>query len=174
MKALPYTSGVPWRQIRPTTLVVACSDGRFHLQLDEFLHEKLKLERYDRLYLPGGPGALADSGLEFHRIDVCRGEFRFLLDAHSIEEVILLPHGGSEDGPEIAMCADYTRKFPGRPTADLRAQQVADVGEVAGRIRGWSQKVRISAYRAEVTADGHVSFVPIPTEPHSGFSTSMQ
>jgi hypothetical protein len=174
MQSFPYTSAVPWRQIRPTTLVVACSDGRFHLQLDEFLHEKLKLERYDRLYLPGGPGALADSAQEFLRIDICRNEFRFLLDAHSIEEVILLPHGGSEDGPEIAMCADYTRKFPGRPTADLRAQQAIDTREVADRIRGWSQKVRISAYRAEVTADGHVTFVPLPTEPLSGYSTSIE
>ena len=104
-----FISQNPWSVNRPHVLVVACSDGRLQRGVDEFLSHELAVVDYDRLYLPGGPGALASSGIEHMRSERHRREFLFLLEAHEIEKVILLFHGPAEDGPELALCADYMR-----------------------------------------------------------------
>src|SRR4026209_2489832 len=56
-----------WLPDRPSTLVIACSDGRLQEATDEFLAHHLQVTRYDRFYVPGGAGALAASGRDFLR-----------------------------------------------------------------------------------------------------------
>lgn len=56
-----------WARVRSGTLVVACSDGRLQEATDAFLADEIGLTEYDRLYLPGGGGALAASGRDFIR-----------------------------------------------------------------------------------------------------------
>jgi len=147
-----FTPGRDWRTERPHTLVVACSDGRLQVQIDEFLREGLGVQEYDRLYLPGGPGALATSGDEFARSERATSELTFLLDAHKIESVLLLFHGPGPGGPRGSVCADYARKLRHDDPAKVRQQQEADAGEVLRRVFAF-RKVEVRALFCDVRED---------------------
>ena len=142
---------------------MACSDGRLQENLDEFLENHLGIVNYDRMYVPGGPGALADSGDELMRRDQLRLESAFLIEAHEIRDLILIFHsacadGTEHDGPPEAACADYRRKLPNHTVEELNAQQQADVADLLRLFSGPSD-LRVHAYRAEVMHDGQVRFV---------------
>lgn len=150
-----------WDANRPGALVVACSDGRLGPALDAYLAEELGLELFDRLYMPGGPGALASSGYEYLRADHFIRECRFLIGAHQIERLYLVFHAPAPDGPEEAMCADYTRKLPGRSVEELRGQQERDAEELLRRSFGWPEGMEVWALRLEVQSNAEVSLVPL-------------
>lgn len=160
----PYVSRSPWQRQRPRALVVACSDGRLQENLDDFLNNHLGITRYDRLYAPGGPGALASSGLEFLRSDGFRRESQFLVEAHGIEDIYLIFHGPADDGPDEAVCADYRRLFPRHTAAQIREEQEKDAREIIRQGFGWRQAVRVHVYRCEVTAAGRIQFVRLLTD----------
>ena len=156
-----YKSRAPWDATRPRVLVVACSDGRLQENLDDFLSGHLGIVRYDRLYAPGGPGALATSGVEFMRSDQFRRECLFLVEAHQVEEVILIFHGPAPHGPDEATCADYRRIFPRLDADAIRDQQTRDMTEILGSGFGWQRSVRVRVFRCEVARDGSIQFVTL-------------
>ena len=157
----PFVSEAKWEPTRPRILVIACSDGRLQEAVDEFL-ASLGILCYDRLYAPGGPGALASSGIDYLRSGQLRKECAFLVQAHQIEEAILLFHGPAIDGPEHAVCADYHRKLIACTPESARAQQLADIAEILRESFGWRREVNVRIFRAEVLPDRRVAFVPIP------------
>lgn len=157
----PFLSRQPWSEERPRTLVVACSDGRVQEQTDEFLTEQLGISQYDRLFAPGGPGALAPTTSNFVRGDWFRRECAFLVRAHMVEDVFLIFHGPSADGPAHATCADYTRRFSFLTPNEIRAQQQKDAAEIIRGGIALGITVRMHPYRCEVTADRRVQFVPL-------------
>lgn len=157
----PFDSSFHWDPTRPHILVIACSDGRLQEPTDEFLAKALGIRQYDRLYLPGGGGALATSGKDFLRAQQVRRECRFLVDMHQVEELILLFHGPAEHGPPDAMCADYRRKLPQLPEARLLEQQQRDAEELVAQRDQWAGNARIRSYRCETTAAGGLVFVPL-------------
>ena len=55
-----YASRLPFDERRVGAAAVYCSDGRFGEQMDEFLHEQLRLPRYDPL--PSRAGLLVWPG----------------------------------------------------------------------------------------------------------------
>ncbi|MGD8868975.1 MAG: hypothetical protein PVI01_15205, partial [Gemmatimonadales bacterium] len=114
---------------------------------------------YDRLYVPGGAGALAATGPEFLRVQRIRAECQFLIKAHAIRRAILLFHGPAADGPTEALCGDYLRKLPTSSAADIRLQQQRDARRVSSE--GLGPDVALEIYRCEVTKDGFVRFEPI-------------
>ena len=150
-----------WSPDRPHTLVIACSDGRLQEQTDAFLHRDLGLAGFDRFYVPGGGGALASSGRDFIRADQLRKECGYLIQLHEITRVILLFHGPSANGPAHAACADYKRKLPFATPEMLRDQQVRDAIDLIQRSDQWAGKAKVSAYRCEIDASHHVTFVPL-------------
>lgn len=156
-----FVSLLPWNEERPGVLVVACSDGRMQEHTDDFLHNRLGISHYDRLFAPGGPGALASTTCNFVRADQMRRECAFLLRAHQIEDLILIFHGPAADGPAIATCADYRRRQPYLSPDEIRAQQQKDALSIAREGIGMGIEVRMHAYRAEVTGAGGVQFVPL-------------
>jgi hypothetical protein len=147
-----------WDGKLPRTLVVCCSDGRFQQEVDEFLSGHLGIARYDRLYVPGGAGALSASGIEFTRAHSFRKECEFLLTAHGIEQIIMLFHGPSTDGPDEAICGDYRRILPTSSAKEIRRRQEQDALEILQQ-RNW-KNVAIRIYRCEVSSDGVVQFLP--------------
>jgi len=147
----------PWNAESPDTLVLVCSDGRFQKEVDEFLHSHLAISRYDRLYVPGGAGALARADTEVARADRFRDECKFLIEAHGIERVVLMFHGPAEDGPTEAVCGDYRRRLPTASPADIRRQQERDAAQIRQDRSG--DRVRLEFYSCEVTRDGRVRFV---------------
>ena len=156
-----YHADTRWEPGRPKVLVVACSDGRLQLAVDEFLHNHLAIDDYDRYYIPGGPGGIATGGaFEFSRADYMRKDSAFLLRAHEVRELILLFHGSADDDPEHD-CADYKRKLDGWSSERILQQQLADVHEIIDHVAELPWKLNIRAYRAEVDADHSVRFVDL-------------
>ena len=145
-----------WTPARPGALVVACSDGRLQQSVDAFLASDLGITDYDRLYLPGGPGALAANG-DYLRADVARRELEFLITAHRLDRIVLLFHGAAPDGPEHAVCADYRRRLYGRPREELAARQEHDAATLIRQI-GWGGRLTVRAFRADVGSDCRVRF----------------
>jgi hypothetical protein len=158
-----FESRVPWRAEEPNALVIACSDGRIDEQLDEFLQQHLRLVDYERVYLPGGPGSLSGSACEYTRADQVQRECGFLVEAHKVEEVVLIFHGAAEGGPDEAVCGDYRRKYATASCQDLNRQQETDLVDALRSSYPWLKKVRVRAFRAEVAASRRVRFVPLDT-----------
>jgi len=162
-----YVSERRWSEERPRVLVVACSDGRLQEAVDDFLQNHLGILDYDRLYAPGGPGALASGGFEFLRSDTFRRECAFLVEAHGVEEVVLLFHGpASPDGPDHAACADYRRKTPRLSPTEIASQQQIDAADIVRAVFGrytatGTRSVRVRVFRAEVLPDRRVRFVDL-------------
>ena len=158
-----FMTSAKWRQERPHILVVACSDGRYQEALDEFLLNHLGIEDYDRLYAPGGPGALVSSAISHFRGVQFQDEAKFLLDAHGLERVILIVHGPVEgSGPSEARCADYLRKMPGNSVGEMRLRQAEDLSRVATLMKSHKPTVSLQIFAAEVREDRRVQFVPVP------------
>ena len=156
-----YQAQSPWKDRQFEALVVACSDGRFNEHIDEFLRCQLAITCYDRLYVPGGAGALATSGTEFLRAQRVRAECQFLIRVHGIKRVILLFHAPSADGPKQAACGDYLRRYPTSTAAAIRLQQERDAKQVMRD--GLGPDVRLELYRCEVMSGGVVRFEPMGT-----------
>jgi hypothetical protein len=156
-----FRSHFLWDPTRPHILVVACSDGRLQEPTDEFLTRSLGVRQYDRLYVAGGGGALSPSGKDYLRAQQLRRECKFLVEAHEIEEIVLLFHGPSSDGPAEAMCADYRRKLPQLAVGKLREQQQRDAEELMTRRDEWAGKARVRVYRCETTGSGAIEFVSL-------------
>lgn len=161
MDAGNFVSPRAWDERRPSTLVVACSDGRLQEHTDDFLHNRLGITHYDRLFAPGGPGALAATTCNFVRADQFRRECASLIRAHDIQDVYLVFHGPAADGPADAVCGDYRRRQPYYTPGEIRAQQQKDAEEILRAGIAFDVKVRMHPYRCEVTADGRVQFVPL-------------
>ena len=158
---------------RPHVLVVACADGRYQKPLDDFLRNHLGITDYDRVYVAGGPGALASSSLSYFRGDQFRQETAFLIEAHGIERIVLVFHGPLLDGgPQEAVCADYARKMPYASPAEIHAQHEKDLQEVLRSIRKMNPALGIQIFRAEVRGDLRVQFTPLP-EPADPYYVSM-
>jgi hypothetical protein len=159
--AVVYRHRRPWSHRHPGILVIACSDGRLQEEIDHFLLKHLHISHYDRLYLPGGPGALAYSGGEPARAVQHRRECRFLIQAHDVKRIVLLWHGPTADGPDEASCVDYRRKLPGLSAQEIRARQETDVIELVRWRAEWAGRAQLHAYRCEVSADEEVQFVAL-------------
>lgn len=154
-----YLAPRPWKDCQYEALVVACSDGRFNEFIDEFLRDELGISCYDRLYVPGGGGALARGGAEFLRVQRIHAECRFLIEAHAIKRAVLLFHGPGADGPAEALCGDYLRRLPTSTAEAIRLQQERDAREVLRA--GLGPDVGLELYRCEVTKNSDVHFKPM-------------
>ena len=162
---MPTAPPLRWTPTRPSALVVACSDGRLQHATDDFLSREFQLTQYDRFYVPGGGGALASSGTDPDRAQRMRTECRYLVELHNVRRVILLFHGPAPNGRIESACADYRRKLPWAPVAELRAQQETDVAELLTRRREWAAEASVLVYRCEIDSAGGLSFVNL--DPHS-------
>jgi hypothetical protein len=156
-----------WTPARPNTLVVACSDGRLQEATDDFLIREFKITRYDRFYVPGGGGALASSGTDIVRAQQMCAECHYLVDLHAVKRVILLFHGPSPGGRMEAACADYRRKLPWAPLAELRKRQETDAIDLVARRHEWAADADVLLYRCEVDPAGDLDFINLA--PDSAF-----
>jgi hypothetical protein len=161
MTQLTRRLGMQWTPARPRVLVVACSDGRLQEATDAVLADALNIHRYDRLYVPGGGGALSSARGEFSRAHEFRRECRFLVDAHHVDHLVLLFHGPAADGPSEAVCADYRRLQEFAPASQVRTQQAADVRDLIGRREEFGGAARLSIYRLEVTANKELAVITL-------------
>src|ERR1700716_2233569 len=157
-----------WTPARPNAMVVACSDGRLQEATDAFLARELRITRYDRFYVPGGGGALASSGVDPVRAQAMCAECRYLVELHAVKRVILLFHGPSATGRIEAACADYRRKMPWAPLAELRERQELDAVELLKRRREFASDAGLFVFRCEVDSAGRVEFINLDPDAAMG------
>src|SRR5262249_36272451 len=76
-------------------LVLYCSDGRWGKGFDEFCSDHLKIPRYDRWVVAGGPAVLVpreNSREDFVR--TVREQLDFLVRVHELKRIVLIAHYG--------------------------------------------------------------------------------
>ncbi|HZW09840.1 MAG TPA: carbonic anhydrase [Phycisphaerales bacterium] len=148
-----YESPLPYEAARIHAAAVYCSDGRVGEHFDDFLQNGLKLPRYDRVALPGGPGCLAghtEARLEERGVN---DELRFLVEAHRLERVVLIQHEG---------CAFYGQRLR-VDRARMESLQRADLVRAAFQIRRVTGLERIEGYFARHGGSG-ISFERVNIE----------
>ena len=139
---MAFKSDIVFEPHRIHAAAVYCSDGRFGDQCDQFLHEHLGLPNYDRIALPGGPGALVGHAAAAVDADAVMADLRFLVEAHELTRVVLIAHGG---------CAFYAQKL-GLTEPALEQQQVQDLQGVAAALREAGVE-RVETYLARVAGE---------------------
>jgi len=146
-----YTSSLPFDVERIGAAAVYCSDGRYGDQMDEFLHLRLGLPRYDRVAIPGGAACLAAHPAAFRERGAMDKQLRFLVESHHLDRVVLIAHEDCGFYKHVARL----RKVP------MEQQQRADLAAAAALIRGYAAGVEADAYMAR-KVEGLVRFDPIP------------
>jgi hypothetical protein len=128
---------------------------------DDFLSQGLKLPRYDRLALPGGPAALANHPETRLEHAAVADELKFLVEVHGLDRVVLIQHQN---------CAFYTGRLK-LSGFEVEQQQRADLKSAAEFVRQVTGVDRVEAYFAR-QMDGHIRFEAIEfgsiAKPQSG------
>ncbi len=127
---------------------VYCSDGRFGEFFDDFLHNNLKLPRYDRLAVPGGAACLAGHFLAHREEEAMIEQLRFLIKVHGIERVVLIAH---QD------CAFYSERLHVSPL-QLAERQREDMQLAIQKVRSFASNLRVEAFFARKCDDGMIQF----------------
>jgi hypothetical protein len=143
-----YGSPIQFDENRIGAAAVYCSDGRFGEHFDDFLHNALKLPRYDRLALPGGAACLAGHFLAFKDEEALLDQLRFLIRVHGIERVVLVAH---QD------CAFYTQRLHVSP-AQVEEKQREDMEAAVRRVQTFALGLTVDTYFARKHADGTIRF----------------
>jgi hypothetical protein len=133
-----FTSTWPWDEERIRAMALYCSDGRWGLAFDEFCHKHLRIPRYDRWAVPGGPAWLVAGEEDVGFSQAARQQLDFLVQAHGLERIVLITHYG---------CAYYGERLKRSPDECLPAQS-ADLRRAADTLREWYPDMRVENYIA--------------------------
>lgn len=147
-----YRATERWHPGRINALAIYCSDGRWGAAFDEFCHHHLRIPRYDRWAVPGGPAWVAMPPEEPGLRQAILIQLEFLVQVHELERIVLISHYG---------CAWYGRLLQQTPDECLSAQ-AEDVAAAAAALRGWYPGLHVEAYLALRRQDW-VSFHPLDT-----------
>ena len=134
-----FRSRYAWNPERIRAMAIYCSDGRWGEAFDEFCHEGLRIPRYDRFAVPGGPAwlTLRDTSL-LTPYSAAREQLDFLVHAHELERIVLVAHYG---------CAFYA-KVTGQEPDDFLSAQIEDLRTAAGTVRAWFAGMQVEGYVA--------------------------
>jgi hypothetical protein len=140
----------PWFPERPSTLVVCCSDGRWHGQIQEFVADEVD-ERADMLVLPGGPVVVDPWNSSFDEARVFGTAMSLLVQYHNLDAVWLISH---QD------CAYYMVKHPELDEKGRLARQRADLLRAAQLLKERYDQFKMRCMHARLH-EGAVIFEPV-------------
>jgi hypothetical protein len=146
-----FISTIGFDPARIRAAAIYCSDGRFGEQMDEFLHEGLRLPRYDRLAVPGGPACLSGALSVFWESHSAERQLDFLCHVHKLERLIMIAHEG---------CAFYLEWLKIKPE-EFAARQMDDIKRAATRVSQSQPSLKLEAYVAR-RGEAQIWFEPIP------------
>ena len=147
---MSYESSIPYDSARIHAAALYCSDGRIGAHSDDFLTNGLKLPRYDRVCLPGGPACLAGHPQAQLEEQGVVDELKFLVEAHALGRVVLIAH---------EHCAFYASRLELMEPRLERVQR-ADLVRAAAYVHRVTGLEAIEAYFARL--DGNrVMFEPV-------------
>ena len=127
-----YESRLPYDRNRIHAGAIYCSDGRIGEHFDDFLQNGLKLPRYDRVALPGGPACLAGHPEAHLEEQGVIDELQFLVKFHGLKRMVLIAHES---------CAFYSSRLE---LKDRRLELV----QRAGLVRAAALVHRVTAIQA--------------------------
>jgi hypothetical protein len=145
-----FESRAPYQSQRIHAAAIYCSDGRMGAHFDDFLANGLKLPRYDRVALPGGPAALAEHPETKLEHAAVADELKFLVEVHGLKRIVLIQHQN---------CAFYTGRLL-LSGFEVERSQLADLAAAAKFVRDVTSVDHIEAYFAR-RFDAHVGFEAI-------------
>jgi hypothetical protein len=148
-----FVAATPWSAARPETLVVCCSDGRWHEQVEEFVRDQVS-ERADMYAVPGGPAGFSLWSSSFDESKVTEKAFRFLADHHALEAVWLMAH---QD------CAYYRAKYGPLDEGYVFRRQREDLDRAAEMVRRWYPPLLVRKVYVSVK-QGRVVFATLSDE----------
>ncbi|HUY91751.1 MAG TPA: hypothetical protein VMV10_23615 [Pirellulales bacterium] len=146
-----YLAAEPFSAQRPDTLVVYCSDGRWHEQIEEFVRAQCS-ERADVYAAPGGPAGFSLWGSTLGEAKVCEQAIRFLREHHQLESAWLIAHEG---------CAYYRTKYGPLEAGYIRRRQFEDLDRARDAILRWYPNLVVRKVYAFLKADC-VAFARLP------------
>ena len=144
-----FESQTPYEAARIHAAAIYCSDGRVGDHFDDFLQNGLKLPRYDRVALPGGPAALAEHKETALEHAAVADELQFLVEVHGIQRVVLIQHQN---------CAFYTSRL-NLAGITVEQQQYDDLRRAADLVRKITKVDNVDAYFAR-HMQTHMRFEP--------------
>ncbi len=118
------------------TAVVCCSDGRFVVPMDGFLHQGLGIQRYDCLAVPGGAGCLAGHFAAWREEEAVSFQLKFLIEMHDLHRIVLIAH------PDCGFYGKRLRLFG----TEIDEQERRDLATAAQRIRALAPRLEIDAF----------------------------
>jgi len=133
-----FTSSFRWDEDRIHAMALYCSDGRWGLAFDEFWQKHLRIPRYDRWAVPGGPAWLLPTGDDTGFLQAARLQLDFLVEAHGLERIVLVSHYG---------CAYYAKQL-NRPPDECLSFQTEDLRRAAETLRQWYPDIRVENFLA--------------------------
>lgn len=133
-----YYAMEPWQPERIRALALYCSDGCWGEAFDEFCQRHLRIPRYDRWAVPGGPACVAASAEDPTLLRAARIQLDFLVQAHELERFVLITHFG---------CAWYGQRLQ-RPPGECLPTQSKDLQAAAATLRSWFPGLRVDAFLA--------------------------
>jgi hypothetical protein len=149
-----FVSPTPWSEERPRALVVCCSDGRLHAQVEEYLRAG-GLDRADLYAVPGGPAGFdvwSSSVAENWSLDQ---SMRLLVEHHALEAIWLIAHEG---------CAYYRLRNAMRSASEIAALQKRDLVIARSKVLDRYPHLAVTSVYASVS-EGRVRFMPLGGEP---------
>jgi carbonic anhydrase len=138
-----YLAETPWNGQRPGALVVCCSDGRWHTQVEEFICEFVS-DRPDLYVVPGGPAGLSTWSSSFDEAHVAEKSLRFLADHHHLQSVWLIAH---------ADCAYYRNKYHPHEVGFVVRRQEEDLMRASETINRWYPQITVHQIYARLYGD---------------------
>lgn len=142
-----YISPIRYDASRIHAAALYCSDGRLGEQFDDFIVTHLKLPRYDRLCLPGGPACVSGHPQAHLEEKGVVDELNFLVEVHKLKRIVLLQHQG---------CAFYSTRLELKEPR-LELVQKADLVRAAAFVHRVTGLSAIDAFFARQT-DGQLEF----------------
>lgn len=133
-----FTSTDAWNPEDISTLVVYCSDGRWGSAFDEFCHSHLRIPRYDRWAVAGGPVCLLPRDFDEGYGRGVWEQIDLLVRVHELRRVVLIAHYG---------CAYYAERL-GKGPEDCLPAQAEDLHAAAEILRQRFRGIGVETYVA--------------------------
>ena len=139
----PYKAECSWSSARPHTMVICCSDGRWHTQNTEFVAQEIDT-RPDLYAVPGGAAVIDPWNSSFDEARVFDKAMRLFIEFHELRSVWLISHHD---------CAFYRVRHPELDEAGRLVRQRADLLRAARLLREAYPQLMLRCVHANLVGD---------------------
>ncbi|MBK7644358.1 MAG: hypothetical protein IPJ19_15160 [Planctomycetes bacterium] len=140
----------PWSAKRPSKLVVCCSDGRWHGQIQEFVAKEVD-HRSDMFAVPGGPAVIDAMSSSYEESKIFDNGMHLFVQYHNLDSVWLISHHD---------CAFYRVRYPDLDDTQRLTRQREDLLRAARLVKARYPEFEVKCMHATFH-EGMVAFEPV-------------